>query len=115
MSDRRLQPRVPLTPLVQIHFQNLEEFLTASAVNVSQGGMFLAAREPCAVGTLLRLQFLLVDGEPLVEGLGRVVWVRPIEEETPEQPAGYGVAFVELNDASEALLTRVVSNYLEKG
>ena len=114
MSERRKQPRVPLTPLVQIHFQNLEEFLTASAVNVSQGGMFLAAREPCAVGTLLRLQFLLVDGEPLVEGVGRVAWVRPVEEETPDRPAGYGVAFVELDDASEALLERIIRDYLEK-
>jgi uncharacterized protein (TIGR02266 family) len=113
LTERRRQPRAPLNPVVQIRFKNLDEFLTASAVNVSQGGMFLAATEPCEVGTVLDLQFLLVDGEPLVEVQARVVWVRSVEEATPEQPAGYGVTFLDLDAVNEALLERVVRNYLK--
>ena len=116
-TENRREPRVPIGPLVQIRYQDLDEFLAVHAANLSAGGMFLATREPREVGSLLYVQFFLQDGQPIIEGMAKVIWVRPPSDdaaETAEAPAGMGVAFVSLDERSRELLRKVVAEHRDR-
>lgn len=113
-DERRRGPRVPLSPIVQVQYADLEEFLSLHASNLSQGGLFLETEQPHEVGALLYMQFFLRDGSPLIEAMGRVVWTRP-PPGAPGEPAGMGIAFISLDERSRALVDRVVRERMEKG
>jgi uncharacterized protein (TIGR02266 family) len=113
--ENRREPRAWLSPLVQVRFHDLDEFLAMHAANLSAGGMFIATREPREVGALLYLQFYLEDGETLIEGMGKVVWRRSTGEARSDAPAGMGIAFISLDKRSEELIRRVVREHLGEG
>ena len=74
------------------------------ASDVSQGGLFIETRRPLEVGSEVRLRLERKDAS--VELPGTVARVR--EAESPDQPAGMGISFGELqSDQRQALATLV--------
>jgi type IV pilus assembly protein PilZ len=106
--ERRKYPRVPLSLLIQYRFDTLEDFLSEYSTNISIGGMFIRTDKPKDEGTLVYLQFYLRDGAKLIEGLGRVVRVNPMDSAGDESAAGMGVEFVNFDEESMELIRQIV-------
>ena len=100
-EDRRRHDRAPVAILVQFRFSTFEDFLAEYATNLSPGGMFIHTAAPREVGEVIYLQFSLKDGSRLIEGMARVARVAP-----PPEP-GMGVAFLDLDAASKALVESI--------
>jgi uncharacterized protein (TIGR02266 family) len=102
--ERRVHPRIPLKLLVQFRLQDMDEFMREYAVNLSVGGMFIRTSDPHPRESLVYLQFTLVAGDKLIEGLGKVVHVNPPTHEVP----GMGIEFVNLDDESREFIDSIV-------
>lgn len=107
-ADRRRHPRTSLGILVQYRFDSLESFLAEYALNISPGGMFIKTTEPATEGSIIFLQFSLVDGSRLIEGMGRVVRVNPADE-TGRVP-GMGVEFLNFDEDSMVLIEEICAS-----
>lgn len=93
--------------LIRHRFDSLEELIREHASDLSMGGLFLRTESLRDVGSLVYLQFSLTSGEPLIEGLGRVVHVSaPGDAEA--RTVGIGIEFVNLDEASLALIEEIV-------
>lgn len=79
--------------------------------NLSIGGMFVQGRNPRPVGTLLRFELQLGEGEP-IRGVGEVVWIRA-HSLGPEVPSGMGVQFGHLDETNRDRLRAAVFEALE--
>jgi Tfp pilus assembly protein PilZ len=94
-------PRTALVVPVRFRYHSILDFADAQSLNLSRSGMFLAPSDPLPVGTIIDFELALVDGLPLLKGQGEVVRVSA-------NPKGIGVKFQQLDDASRALLDRIV-------
>jgi uncharacterized protein (TIGR02266 family) len=106
-DNRRKHQRTPLSLLVQYRFNSFEDFLAEYSVNLSPGGMFISTDEPREEGSMIYLQFSLLDGSRLIEGLGKVVRVNPPGDQS--RTAGMGVEFVNFDEESMALINEICS------
>jgi len=104
-EERRKYPRVPLNLLIQYKFETFEDFISEYAADISLGGMFIRCDEARDEGAMVYLQFSLVDGTKLIEGLGRVVRVNPSDSANP----GIGVEFVNFDDDSRAMVEAIIN------
>ncbi len=90
-DERRLERRAPIE--LKVEYKRLNTFFADYTRNISRGGTFIATDRPLQVGT----EFVFALGVPkLAEPLrltGRVIWVVPVEEGTPGNPAGMGIEF----------------------
>lgn len=111
-ADRRRYPRVPLSLLIQYRFDTLEDFLSEYSTDISMGGMFIRTEQPKDEGTLVYLQFYLRDGAKLIEGLGRVVRVNPLDPAGGDAAAGMGIEFVNFDEESMELIRQIVERNL---
>jgi uncharacterized protein (TIGR02266 family) len=100
----------------QLPYPDLAAFIADYAVNVSAAGMFIAAREPPAVGTMVGFEMVLADARPILRGEGEVVFATPAAEAgaATAQPAaaplcGFGVRFVRLSATSRGVLAQVLA------
>jgi|GEM_PF-1507897 len=91
----------------------VDQFIEHHAHNVSRGGMFIKTDAPLAAGTLLKFEMRLRGNEALMAGVGRVAWQRDRAQATPDNPAGMGIKFIKLEEASRAVLDRLVAERLE--
>ena len=92
---------------VNHEFHSLEEFISEYVKDLSEGGVFVRAHQPLAVGTRVDLRFTVI-GEDLetVEGVGRVVRVvAPGGGATP----GMGVMFEDLTPESREVVARLTT------
>lgn len=106
-ADRRIEPRIELTPgTLRVALDSLADFLELYAVNVSTGGMFISCPRLLAVGTRFSFSFDLGPDEPSLRGQAEVRWVRESEHGGPR---GIGVAFLDLDAAARAIVTRIVA------
>jgi c-di-GMP-binding flagellar brake protein YcgR len=89
---------------------------SATAQNVSQGGLMLLLEDAVSAGDRLRVQMHLTDkkGARIVEAVGRVVWVSLKAE---GEGAGYkvGFAFEEIDPAHLKTLAAFEAIWLEQG
>ena len=105
MSEPRA-PRKAVSLLLKLNHANIGEFSLKYATNISEGGLFIRSRDPKPVGTLLSFKVEIAGGVRVLQGTASVEWTRV--EGDPAGPAGMGVKFVELDDASRALVDRIV-------
>lgn len=84
----------------------MEQAQEAYTANISTGGMFVRGKDPRTVGTLLRFELRLDEGEP-IKGVGEIVWIRA-HSRGPEAPAGMGVQFGHLDESTRDRLTAAV-------
>ena len=107
----RENSRAPLAAPVRLQFDTLEEPQDGFTANLSIGGMFVQGRNPRPVGTLLRFELQLGEGEP-IRGVGEVVWIRA-HSLGPEVPSGMGVQFGHLDETNRDRLRAAVFEALE--
>ena len=101
-DNRRRHLRVPHSLLVQYRFNTPEDFLSEYSTNISMGGMFVKTSDPSDIGTLVYFQFVLNDGDKLIEGLGKVTWIDHSQE------PGMGLEFINMDDKSLDLIKSIV-------
>jgi uncharacterized protein (TIGR02266 family) len=106
--SRRAFPRVAVE--LGVDYLSAEGKGTARTLNLSEGGMFIAVKNPPEVGAQLALCFALPESEPF-EARARVVWIRRPDEQHP-YPPGMAVQFVELSPETRSAITAFVAKEL---
>lgn len=86
-AARRSNRRVPCDVTLTVEADG--RTFRARTLDISHGGMFFAHDPPLAVGTRLRMRFVLEGAAAPIESEGRVAWVGA----GPEGTAGMGVEF----------------------
>jgi molecular chaperone DnaK len=72
------------------------------AANLSSGGMFVKDDKPATPGTMVLVEFLLPDGQPLYRVAGKVAHQRMTPEEG--KPVGMGLEFVDFDQNARELI-----------
>jgi uncharacterized protein (TIGR02266 family) len=108
MADARKDKRTLLSLKIRYKSATLEDFIERYSNDISRGGVFIKAKNPLAVGTLLKFEFLLLDQSTLIHGVGRVVWRRDEHEADADNPAGMGIKFIKMAPESRAIVQRIV-------
>ena len=108
-ANKRRHERVPLSLLVQYRFNTVQDFLSEYAVNMSTGGMYIKTDGPREIGELIYFQFVLMGGDKLIEGLGRVTW-----SSGDPKSSGVGIEFVNMDDESMDLIRQIVADKSKK-
>ena len=91
----------PITLRIKFKSASLNDFVARYGADVSAGGIFVRTKQPLAVGALLRFDFSLADGSPLMAGLGTVVWVREPDPSRVGSIPGMGLRFDQLAPESQ--------------
>lgn len=100
----------------QLQYGDVDAFIRGYAVNLSPAGMFIACREPPAVGTTLQFEVVLADARPVVRGEGQVVWTTGAAAHGDAAAAdaaplcGFGLRFGRLTAASRAVVAQVLAH-----
>lgn len=106
--SRRQAERV----VVNHEFRSIEEFISEYVSDISRTGVFIRTDDPLPVGTKVDLRFTVIDEDfETVEGIGEVTRVVPPGEPAP----GMGVVFVELTNASQGLVERMLTRKTQPG
>jgi hypothetical protein len=115
-EDTRKDSRTKFVSLnVRFKSANVEEFIDNHSYDISRGGLFVKTSSPFASGTLLKFEIRLAADEPVIAGVGRVVWKRETSQATPDRPAGMGVKFIKVDDKSRDLIERLVAQHGSAG
>src|SRR5688572_8348223 len=96
------------TVRLRLRYPDVDTFVEKFAPNVSRGGLFLASKTPRAVGETFRFEVSLKDGKPVLAGEGKVTWIKQFDPDQPLKPHGMGVQFIRIDQASKALLDRIM-------
>ncbi|MCC6750929.1 MAG: TIGR02266 family protein [Deltaproteobacteria bacterium] len=94
-TNRREHVRTELQASVSLSSET--NFYSGHMNDVSEGGLFVATREPQAIGTVLVVEFSLPDDELTIFVKGEVRWIRE-EGPGPEGVAGMGIRFLNLHE-----------------
>ncbi|MEO8799800.1 MAG: TIGR02266 family protein [Polyangiaceae bacterium] len=115
-EDTRKDPRAKIVSLnVRYKSATVDEFIDNHASDVSKGGIFIKTSTPFPQGTLLKFEIRLAGDQSVIAGVGRVVWKREPAIAKPESPAGMGVKFIKLDDASRAVIDKLVATREDAG
>ncbi len=107
MADARKDKRTLLSLRIRYKSATLEDFIERYSSDISRGGVFIKAKKPLAVGTLLKFEFILQDHSTLIHGVGRVIWRRDEAETDAENPPGMGIKFIKMDSESRAVVQRI--------
>jgi uncharacterized protein (TIGR02266 family) len=110
MADARKDKRTLLSLKIRYKSATLEDFIERYSNDISRGGVFIKAKKPLAVGTLLKFEFILQDQSTLLHGVGRVVWRREGAETDPENPSGMGIKFIKMDPESRSVVQRIAED-----
>lgn len=110
MPDARKDRRTLLSLKIRYKSATLEDFIERYSMDISSGGVFIKAKKPLAVGTLLKFEFMLNDQSTLIHGVGRVVWRREEAEADASNPSGMGIKFIKMDPQSRAVVERIVED-----
>lgn len=73
--------------------------------NLGLHGMFIGYEEEVSVGETVDLSFMVAGAaSPLVEAVGRIVWVNAGPDRRPGYPDGFGIEFIEISNESRELV-----------
>ncbi|HVR20814.1 MAG TPA: TIGR02266 family protein, partial [Polyangiaceae bacterium] len=109
-QETRKDPRAKvLTMTVRYKSATLDEFIEHHSHDVSRGGMFIKTPSPFPPGTLLKFEVRISGDQRVMQGVGRVVWKREAGEVHDGAPAGMGVKFIKIDDASRTVIDQLVT------
>jgi HD-GYP domain-containing protein (c-di-GMP phosphodiesterase class II)/Tfp pilus assembly protein PilZ len=105
--------RVPC--FIPVSLQINETIICATAIDISVNGMYVAIEDDVHEGSAMELSFKLPDSHSGVICVkGRVAWINNARDrKKPFLPAGFGVEFLEINPAIDAINTFVGSRQEE--
>jgi molecular chaperone DnaK len=101
-QGRRATDRKAVGLLVKLKHGSVGSFIEEFATNLSPGGMFIRSRQPQPVGTPVKFEVQIANGQRMLRGSGVVRWIRTPEDTSG--PPGMGVQFSELEPASQSLI-----------
>ncbi|MGH7272274.1 MAG: TIGR02266 family protein [Polyangiaceae bacterium] len=115
-QDTRKDRRVKIVSLnVRYKSATVDEFIENHAHDVSRGGIYIKTGTPFPAGTLLKFEIRLSSDQPLITGVGRVVWKRDNVQGDGEMPSGMGVKFIKVDDASKTVIDKLVNTHADAG
>lgn len=96
-------------PVLKIRTKSssVDDFVQRHARDFATQGVFVMTRRPLDVGAAVRVEFQLVDEQPVFSCKGVVAWRRAPSDD-PNRMAGMGVAFAQLHADGPDLLARMV-------
>ena len=98
-AEQRRHQRRDVDISIHLSLDSDSQFFIYQGLNVSRGGLFVACEPPLAVGTSLRVRFVLPGWELYpVESDAVVRWTRT------EPLGGVGLEFVELSAAARMMI-----------
>ena len=98
-SEARREERVTINK----EFESYDAFVSEYVTNISRSGVFVRSKNPLEVGTKVDLRFtVIMDDVEVIDGVGEVVRVH-------DDPPGMGLVFIELPDASQKIIDRLLS------
>lgn len=110
-QDTRKDKRAKVVSLnVRYKSATVDEFIENHSHDVSRGGIFVKTPTPFPPGTLLKFEIRLAGDKSVISGVGRVVWKREPTSAGPDKPAGMGVKFIKIDDASRAVIERLTQH-----
>ncbi|MGB5524911.1 MAG: TIGR02266 family protein, partial [Polyangiales bacterium] len=115
MADARKDKRTLLSLKIRYKSATLQDFIERYSSDISRGGVFIKAKKPLAVGTLLKFEFMLQDESTLIHGVGRVVWRREPADASPQDPAGMGIKFIKMDADSRAVVQKIADDRARPG
>jgi uncharacterized protein (TIGR02266 family) len=115
-QDTRKDKRAKIVSLnVRYKSATVDEFIENHSHDVSKGGLFIKTPTPFPPGTLIKFEIRIAGDKSVIAGVGRVVWKREAGQAAGERPAGMGVKFIKIDDASRTLIDRVVLEKSDAG
>lgn len=86
------------------------------AMDIGDGGIFVASHEPVRQDTLMRVALYLPEATPVLrEVTGRVAWVNPeTNRVNPGLPPGFGVEFLDMEEDLRNVLKLVVDSEAQR-
>ena len=110
MTEEKKDQRVK-APVLRAKYKSrtLDEFIEKYSRDISRSGMWIKSPKPPALGTLLKVEILLEDGSPVISAVGRVVKRREESEAGVDNPAGMGIRFLKVEEASQPTIDRIVA------
>ncbi len=93
----------------------VEEFIEHHSLDVNARGIYIKTERDIPLGTLIEFDVRITGNQTVLAGAGRVMWIRTAAAATPERPPGIGVRFIELDEASKAMLERVLGQRKDAG
>jgi uncharacterized protein (TIGR02266 family) len=111
MTEMRKDRRAPASLKVKYKSATVDDFIEQFGADVSRGGIFIKTKRPLDTGALLKFEFQLHDGEPVIHGVGRVAWRRSEEQSRADLPAGMGIKFIKLAEESRAVIERIETRH----
>jgi uncharacterized protein (TIGR02266 family) len=115
-QDTRKDKRAKVVSLnVRYKSATVDEFIENHSHDVSKGGLFVKTPTPFPPGTLLKFEIRLAGDKSVISGVGRVVWKREPTSAGAEKPAGMGVKFIKIDDASRAIIDRLITQKADAG
>ncbi len=104
-DDPALQPLIVLR--VVIRSPDLDTFIAKYSRFIKDDRIFIFTKSSQPPGTRVRFTLELADGQPLIHGEGTVTRIRP-DSGDPTKPPGMELKFVPLDEASRALVGRML-------
>ena len=96
--------------VVSASFNDFDEFLLSYMTDVPGGGIFLETEQKLPLGTKVRLDVTFSgNNHRIIEGYGEVI---RLQREDDENVSGMVIKFLDLQEKSKLLLSRLVENYL---
>ena len=115
-QDTRKDKRAKVVSLnVRYKSATVDEFIENHSHDVSKGGIFVKTPTPFPPGTLLKFEIRLAGDKSVISGVGRVVWKREPTQAATEKPAGMGVKFIKIDDASRVVIDQLTSAKADAG
>ncbi len=104
--ERRHGDRVPVR--LRISVKSAEaDFIEMRSNDLSDGGMFVTAQEPLRLGTLVRIRR---SNGVNIDGVGRVAWVRALDQSSVSEPPGMGIKFIRLSAQSKKEIAQLAAS-----
>lgn len=100
----------PVTSLrCTLDYPRLDDFVVRYGRNVSRAGVFLPMREPLEVGSTVRFEVMLAEGQVALRGEGTVSFRAPYEPGAGDRLHGIGLRFSRLDGHSREMIERVMA------
>ncbi len=99
---------------ISIQVPAFDSFVTEYSANISTTGMFIKSDKPLPPETEITLEFKIAEDWKLIRGDAKVVWSR-YRAEGPDQPAGMGVQFIDLEPQSKRLIGWIIEKHIREG
>lgn len=111
--ELRADPRVELRTEVRVAYPDRASLVRSFCRNISVGGMFVETDVPPATATRVRFELDLEHFSEVVRGVGEVMWVKA--KARPDDSAGFGMRFVEIDPRQRRLIFRIVDRFIQHG